>query len=119
MALLCRMYLGWGRDDGDMRAGIALLDKTGPYDNLYSLYFATQVMKNWGGKEWERWNVRMRDDLIAAQETAGPAAGSWKPRTGALHAKQGGRLLSTALATLTLEVYYRYKPLLPEVDTEK
>lgn len=114
MALLCRMYLGWGRDDGDMRAGIALLDKAGPYDNMYSLYFATQVMRNWGGKEWERWNVRMRDDLVATQETEGPAAGSWAPRTGALHAKQGGRLLTTALATLTLEVYYRYKPLLPE-----
>ncbi len=114
MSLLCRMYLGWGRDYGDLRAGIALLDKAGPYDNLYSLYFATQVMKNWGGEEWERWNVRMRDYLIATQETEGPAAGSWKPRTGAIHAKQGGRLLTTVLATLTLEVYYRYKPLLPE-----
>lgn len=116
MALLCRMYLGWGRDDGDMRAGIALLDKAGPYDNLYSLYFGTQVMKNWGGKEWERWNDRFQSDLIAQQETSGPAAGSWKPRTGAVHAKQGGRLLATSLAILTLEVYYRYEPLLPEPE---
>lgn len=113
MALLCRMYLGWGRDDGDLRAGVALLDKAGPYDNLYSLYFATQVMKNWGGEEWERWNGRLRDDLVACQETDGPSRGSWKPRTGAIHAKQGGRLLTTILATLTLEVYYRYQPLLP------
>ncbi|MEO2024845.1 MAG: prenyltransferase/squalene oxidase repeat-containing protein [Fuerstiella sp.] len=119
MALLCRMYLGWGRDDGDMRAGVALLDKAGPYENLYSLYFATQAMKNWGGDEWVRWNVRLRDDLIARQETVGPAKGSWKPRTGAIHAKQGGRLLTTALATLTLEVYYRYKPLLPEAEVAK
>ncbi|MEZ6121845.1 MAG: prenyltransferase/squalene oxidase repeat-containing protein [Planctomycetaceae bacterium] len=117
MALLCRMYLGWGRDDGDMRAGIELLDKAGPYDNLYTLYFATQVMKNWGGEEWERWNSRLRDDLIAWQEAEGPAKGSWKPRTAAIHAKQGGRLLTTVLATLTLEVYYRYKPLLPEPDS--
>lgn len=114
MALLCRMYLGWGRDDGDMRAGVALLDKAGPYDNLYSLYFATQVMKNWGGEEWHRWNLRLRDDLVAWQETEGAAKGSWKPRTGAIHAKQGGRLLTTALAALTLQVYYRYQPLLPE-----
>jgi hypothetical protein len=71
-------------------------------------------MKNWGGEEWQRWNQRLRDDLIAVQETEGPAAGSWKPRTGAIHAKQGGRLLSTCLATLTLQVYYRYQPLLPE-----
>lgn len=114
MALLCRMYLGWGRDDGDMRAGVALLDKAGPYENLYSLYFATQVMKNWGGQEWDRWNDRFQSDLLAQQETSGPATGSWKPRTGAIHAKQGGRLLATSLAILTLEVYYRYEPLLPE-----
>ncbi len=68
MALLSRMYLGWGRDDGDMRAGVALIDKRGPYDNLYYNYFATQVMKNWGGAEWDRWNERLRDDLIGWQE---------------------------------------------------
>ena len=71
-------------------------------------------MNNWGGDEWVRWHTRLRDDLIARQEIQGPAKGSWKPRTGAIHAKQGGRLLTTALAMLTLEVYYRYKPLLPE-----
>lgn len=114
MALLCRMYCGWKRDDGDMRAGVALLNKTYPRENLYTMYFATQVMKNWGGKEWERWNGLLREDLVAGQETEGPAKGSWKPRSGAIHAKQGGRLLTTALATLTLEVYYRYKPLLPQ-----
>jgi len=80
---------------------------------------ALPLMKNWGGDEWVRWNVRLRDDLIARQETVGPAKGSWKPRTGAIHAKQGGRLLTTALATLTLEVYYRYKPLLPEAEVAK
>jgi len=113
MALLGRMYLGWGRDDGDMRAGVALLDDAGPYENMYTTYFATQVMRNWGGEEWHRWNTRLRDDLIAFQETNGPEAGSWKPRSG-MHTKQGGRLLETSLALLTLEVYYRYKPLLPE-----
>ena len=118
MALLSRMYLGWGRTDGDMKAGVALLDKAGPYDNLYSLYFASQVMKNWGGEEWRRWNTRLRDDLVAAQESVGPARGSWKPRTSAIHAVQGGRLLTTSLAALTLEVYYRYRPLLPEQDLQ-
>lgn len=116
MALLCRMYSGWGREDGDLSNGVALLDKAGPYDNLYSLYFATQVMKNWGGEEWQRWNDRFQKDLIAQQETGGAAAGSWKPRTRALHAKQGGRLLTTSLAILTLQVYYRYESILPEPE---
>ncbi|MCH2210473.1 MAG: terpene cyclase/mutase family protein [Fuerstiella sp.] len=114
MALLCRMYLGWRRDDGDMRDGITLLDKSGPYDNLYTTYFATQVMRNWGGEEWTRWNARTRDDLIAGQVLEGPGEGSWKPRTG-MHTRYGGRLLETSLAILTLEVYYRYRPVLPDV----
>jgi hypothetical protein len=53
---------------------------------------------------------------VGGQETEVAARGSWKPRTGAIHAKQGGRLLTTALAALTLQVYYRYEPLLPEMD---
>lgn len=116
MAMLSRMYLGWGRNDGDMRAGIALIDKRGPYDNLYYNYFATQAMKNWGGDAWSRWNMRLRDDLITWQETEGDAKGSWTPRDRDDYSKAGGRLLTTCLATLTLEVYYRYKPLLPELE---
>lgn len=115
MALLSRMYLGWGRDDGDMRAGIALIDKSTSTENYYTNYFATQVMKNWGGREWDRWNGRIRDQLIARQEKAeGPEKGSWAPVDRADYSKSGGRLLTTCLATLTLEVYYRNKPLLPD-----
>jgi hypothetical protein len=73
------------------------------------------VIKNWGGQEWERWNGRLRDDLIAWQETDGPGKGSWTPRDRSEYSQSGGRLLTTCLATLTLEVYYRYKPILPEV----
>ncbi len=116
MALLSRMYLGWGRDDGDMRAGIALIDKSTSTENFYTNYFATQVIKNWGGSEWDRWNGRMRDDLIARQETDGPGKGSWTPRDRADYSLSGGRLLTTCLATLTLEVYYRNKPLLEEIN---
>ena len=115
MALLSRMYLGWGRNDGDLRAGIALIDKSTSTENYYTNYFATQVLKNWGGPEWERWNSRMRDELITRQETDGPEKGSWIPRDRAEYSLSGGRLLTTCLATLTLEVYYRHKPLLPEI----
>jgi hypothetical protein len=114
MALLCRMYLGAGRDDQSLKAGVRLLDERGPYENLYYDYFATQVMRNWGGNEWDRWNGRLRDDLIAWQETDGPARGSWAPRDRSDSSRAGGRLLTTCLATLTLEVYYRYQPLLPD-----
>lgn len=116
MALLSRMYLGWGRDDGDMRAGIAVIDKHSSTENYYTNYFATQVMMNWGGAEWNRWNDRIRDQLIARQETDGFVKGSWAPLDKADYSKSGGRLLTTCLATLTLEVYYRNKPLLPEIQ---
>ena len=115
MAMLSRMYLGKTRDDNDLRAGVALIDKRGPYDNLYYNYFATQVMKNWGGAEWDRWNGRLRDDLIAWQGVDGDEKGSWAPRDRDDYSRAGGRLLTTCLATLTLEVYYRYRPLLPEL----
>ena len=115
MALLSRMYLGWARDDGDLRAGIALIDRSTSTENFYTNYFATQVLKNWGGPEWERWNGRMRDELIARQETDGPGKGSWIPRDRGDYSLSGGRLLTTCLATLTLEVYYRHKPLLAEI----
>jgi hypothetical protein len=118
MALLSRMYLGKTREDSDLRAGVALIDKRGPYDNLYYNYFATQVMKNWGGAEWDRWNGRLRDDLIAWQGVEGHDKGSWAPRDRDDYSKAGGRLLTTCLATLTLEVYYRYRPLLPEQSEE-
>ena len=71
-------------------------------------------MKNWGGAEWDRWNGRLRDDLIAWQGVEGDDKGSWAPRDRDDYSKAGGRLLTTCLATLTLEVYYRYRPLLPE-----
>lgn len=116
MALLSRMYLGWERDDGDLRKGVEILDRKGPYDNFYYNYFGTQVMKNWGGEEWVRWNGRLRDDLVAWQEKDGDARGSWAPRDRSEYSVAGGRLLTTCLAALTLEVYYRYQPLLAEQE---
>jgi hypothetical protein len=59
--------------------------------------------------DWKRWNARTRDGLIELQTRGGPADGSWDadPR----YAERGGRIYMTAIAVLTLEVYYRYLPL--------
>ena len=51
----------------------------------------------------------MREILISEQITSGKNAGSWDPKDS--WGRYGGRLYSTALATLTLEVYYRFLPL--------
>jgi hypothetical protein len=116
MALLCRMYLGWSRDHEELQKGIAIIDDRGPYENLYYCYYATQLMKNWGGAEWERWNSVMRDDLVRTQVSReGPEFGSWTPRDRSGPSMAGGRLFITCLATMTLEVYYRYLPLYEEL----
>ena len=110
VGLLCRMYTGWHRDNPALYRGVAYLDKWGRSDNdMYYNYYATQVLHHWGGPEWQTWNPRMRDYLIATQGTTSHEAGSWHfPDP---YGDVGGRLYNTALATLTLEVYYRYLPL--------
>jgi hypothetical protein len=47
--------------------------------------------------------------LLTSQARDGEHKGSWEPK--GLYAERTGRLVSTAMATLTLEVYYRYLPL--------
>jgi len=107
--LLCRMYMEW-KDNGGLQAGIRILDQHGPEpEGMYYNYYATQVMHHWGGPEWERWNVVMREHLINTQIQAGHATGSWDIAD--RHGAVGGRLYMTTLALLTLEVYYRHLPL--------
>jgi hypothetical protein len=74
--------------------------------DYYLWYNCTLGMYQAGGPPWEQWNPVIRDTLINLQRHDGCARGSWDPdfRWG----PQGGRILSTALAALTLETYYRY-----------
>ena len=115
IGLLCRMYLGWKRSNPNLKRGIEFLSKTEPSKNdSYYNYYATQTMHQWGGDEWKKWNEVMRDQLINTQVKTGHEAGSWKVTDG--HGGAGGRLYSTCLATMTLEVYYRHLPLYDHLD---
>lgn len=115
VALLLRMYEGWRRDDPRLVRGVEYLARRGPSPkDIYYNYYATQVLSHYGGPLWERWNPRMRDQLIDTQATGRHEAGSWY--FDHEHSEVGGRLYNTALAIMTLEVYYRYLPLYtPEV----
>ncbi|MFN0022099.1 MAG: prenyltransferase/squalene oxidase repeat-containing protein [Pirellulaceae bacterium] len=111
VGLLCRMYLGWKKDNPALQRGIDYLADTGPSKtNLYYDYYATQVLCQNDGEKWNKWNVQMRDWLVASQDTAGHQTGSWHVG-GDIGADRGGRLYSTALSTMILEVYYRHMPL--------
>jgi hypothetical protein len=56
--------------------------------------------------DWLRWNDALKRTLVNMQQTGGEEAGSWPPDT--VWGGYGGRVYTTALATLCLEVYYRY-----------
>ena len=116
VGLLGTQDLGALRDDPRLAEGkrflMAHLPEVSPRDHYY-WYYATQALHNLPGEDWDKWNAAMRKVLLQSQSRGpGCAAGSWDPAKpapdpwGAL----GGRLLTTSLATLTLEVYYRYAP---------
>jgi hypothetical protein len=116
VGLLCAQYLGTGRNDARMTGGTAHLMQHLPdasERDLYYWYYATQVMHNQPGPEWDVWNRKIRTLLVESQNREGCAAGSWDPQhpTTDRWGVQGGRLMTTSLAALTLEVYYRYLPL--------
>ncbi|MCG8583536.1 MAG: hypothetical protein MI757_02360 [Pirellulales bacterium] len=116
---LCLMYMGRGQDDPALQRGVAAFAKKGPdLGDLYYTYYASQILHHMGGDKWKAWNERTRDPLIAKQTKAGDAKGSWK-LTGHDHGfKTGGRLYTTSLATMILEVYYRHMPLYKEKGKE-
>ena len=110
IGLLCRIYTGWRRNKPALYQGVKYLIQWAPSaDNMYFNYYATQVMHHWEGPDWDTWNRKMRDLLIRTQGTQGHESGSWYFSGG--RGDVGGRLYNTALAIMTLEVYYRYMPL--------
>jgi len=113
--LLARQFLGWGRDDERIAAGLEhvmgerLLDFEKDKD-VYAWYYITQVAHNVGGAVRDKWNARMREVVPAQQVEKGPEAGSWDP-TLDKWGHIGGRLYTTCFLTYMLEVYYRYPSL--------
>jgi hypothetical protein len=115
IGLLSRMYLGWRRDNPGLQQGIDGLSGWGPISgNMYYNYYATQVLHHFGGEKWKQWNDVMRDSLVNSQSHNGHEAGSWSFGGGDMGASKGGRLYCTAMAAMTLEVYYRHLPIYGE-----
>jgi hypothetical protein len=109
-AWVCRQFLGLApQGPTSDEAEKYLLDSPPTLDsfNVYYWYYGTLAMYQRGGAGWERWNIQARDYLVQLQQKAGHKSGSWDPDP-TRYGNHGGRLYTTALATLTLEVYYRY-----------
>jgi outer membrane biosynthesis protein TonB len=82
--------------------------------NLYYWYYATlalhhrHVSSTQASDAWRVWNDALTVALVSTQVSDGKDAGSWNINT--VWGGYGGRVYTTAMATMCLEVYYRYAP---------
>lgn len=99
----------WGKETSkNVRSGVNYLDSNTAFKwgegsaNLYYHYYNAQAMINYGGVSWKNYNQRFRDELLKNQSKDGTWHNGTTPH-GNLH-------MNTCLATLMLEVYYRFLP---------
>lgn len=99
-----------GRGNGREEGVATLLDNLPDWKraNLYYWYYATEALFQVRGEAWTTWNAAMKKALCGSQETQGCEDGSWDPAQDTWGG-EGGRIYTTAMGALCLEVYYRYK----------
>lgn len=79
-------------------------------DNVYFWYYATLALFQLQDENWRVWNQAMKARLLTTQiPVYEKQAGSWNPDQ--IWGGYGGRVYSTAMSCLCLEVYYRYLPM--------
>ena len=85
-------------------------DPDGGYCDMYYWYYGTYALFQMGGKRWKFWERALETAVRDTQIEEGDARGSWDPvgPWGYI----GGRVYSTALMTMCLQVHYRYSQLL-------
>jgi hypothetical protein len=114
-ALLCWQFLGLARNNPmGAEAGDFLLGDLPSIEhpNFYYWYYGTLASYQLQGDYWRQWNDALRRTLVTSQHKEGPQAGTWDPDP--VWGSYGGRVYSTSLGTLCLEVYYRFLPLYRE-----
>ncbi len=110
VALLSLMYMGLHRDHQDLTRGCNhLLSRGVSKKDIYFDFYTTLTLHHVRHENWDQWNEEMRDYLVRTQQKTGHQSGSWHFRDP--NGVVGGRLYTTAMAAMTLEVYYRYSPL--------
>ncbi len=125
VGVLCRLFAGQARASDIIRKGVInslakhppkwrqRAGKVPSTINFYYWYYASQAMFQYEGGLWRDWNTQMVETLLGAQRSAAKPGeswctdGSWDPIDE--WSLAGGRVYTTALGALSLEVYYRYK----------
>ena len=106
------MQMYFGREQEHPVLGNAcqfLAERGSSKSDVYFNYYGTLVLHHARAPQWKQWNQTVREQLVASQQREGHEAGSWFFAD--QHGSVGGRLYTTAMAIMTLEVYYRFMPL--------
>jgi hypothetical protein len=110
-AMFVQQLLGRARTEPLMQQSASLVlgspPKWGEGAPTYYWYYATLALFQHQGDAWKQWNDQIVPQLLAHQHQDGPLKGSWD--TTDQWSRMGGRVYQTAVCTLSLEVYYRYK----------
>ncbi len=75
-------------------------------NDFYYWYFGTLAMFLKGGEEWQTWNNEIKKVMLDSQDKSETTQGTWLPLD--RWSGYGGRVYTTSMALLILEVYYRY-----------
>ncbi|HYF49827.1 MAG TPA: zf-HC2 domain-containing protein [Planctomycetota bacterium] len=111
-----RLYLGTPPHDARIVATAEHLVKSLPAWKpnggtcFYHLYYGTLCMFQAGGPGWKTWNEALKNALLPSQCKGGDDDGSWDENADWL-GKYGGRVYTTAMGCLCMEIYYRYAKL--------
>lgn len=113
-----KQFLGYPRkDDFLLKAAANSLDRGwvehamsgNRISDIYIIYYGTLAAFQQQGKFWDQWNLTMKPWMTQIQRKGNVRhfGGSWDP-SGDRVGSEGGRVMTTALMALCLEVYYRY-----------
>ncbi len=112
-AVVSRIFMGASAKNPKIIGGGNLMKQALPkWDvqegtiDMYYWYYGSLAMFQLGGAFWQAWNTAMKDALVPTQQTKGCPNGSWDPVCA--WGEAGGRVYSTAINVLSLEIYYRY-----------
>lgn len=89
---------------------------------MYRWYNTTLALYQFGGEHWKKWNFAMTNLLVLNQRVNGPLDGSTADLNGSWDHEQDhfgqnlGRIYTTAMGALCLEVYYRYDRIYKSID---
>lgn len=124
IGMVCLQFMGRGGETGNQAEIVCKhlpkwqpeAGKQGSPQNFYFWYYGTLGVFQTGGGLWKAWNESLKSTLLPSQRKGGPrdgspqdTDGSWDPVT--TWDDHGGRVYTTAMGALCLEVYYRYLPL--------